>query len=86
MSLVSDADKIILDKINQLSSKQRQSLRDFLDFLLSKNPDSISENVSSQEEEKQVSFYEATKEMAGALDFGPGDLATNKKYLENLGK
>ena len=86
MSLVSDADKIILDKINQLSSKQRQSLRDFLDFLLSKNPDSISENVSSQEEEKQVSFYEATKEIAGAIDGLPSDLSTNKKYLENLGK
>jgi len=86
MSLVSDADKIILEKINQLSSKQRQSLRDFLDFLLSKNPDSASENVSSQEEEKQVSFYEATKEIAGAIDGLPSDLSTNKKYLENLGK
>ncbi|MCH2047857.1 MAG: DUF2281 domain-containing protein [Trichodesmium sp. ALOHA_ZT_67] len=59
---------------------------DFLDFLLSQKPGRNSENSSDKEEEKKVSFYEATKEIVGALNFCPGDLATNKKYLENLGK
>ncbi|NEP91304.1 MULTISPECIES: hypothetical protein [Okeania] len=86
MNQLSDADKIMLEKFRQLSSKQRQSLRDFLDFLLSQNSWSNSENSSGKEEEKQVSFYEATKEMAGALDGLPSDLSTNKKYLENIGK
>lgn len=86
MNKISNADKILLEKFHQLSSKQRQSIRDFLDFLLSQKPGRNSENSSGKEEEKQISFYEATKEMAGALDFGPGDLSTNKKYLENIGK
>ncbi|NEQ40757.1 MAG: hypothetical protein F6K40_32865 [Okeania sp. SIO3I5] len=86
MNQLSDDDQILLEKFHQLSSKQRQSIRDFLDFLLSQNPWSNSESLLGKEEEKQISFYEATKELSGALDFGPGDLSTNKKYLENIGK
>ncbi|NEP87851.1 MAG: hypothetical protein F6K18_14065 [Okeania sp. SIO2C2] len=86
MNQISDTDKIMLEKFHQLSLTQRQSIKDFLDFLLSQNHWSNSGNSSDKEEEKQVSFYEATKEMAGALDFCPGDLSTNKKYLEDIGK
>lgn len=39
-----------------------------------------------EEKKEQISFYEATKEIAGSLDWGPGDLATNKTYLEQMGK
>ncbi|NER01652.1 MAG: hypothetical protein F6K17_02925 [Okeania sp. SIO3C4] len=86
MNQISDTDKILLKKFHQLSSKQRQSIRDFIDFLLSQNPWSNTENLSGKEEEKQVSFYEATKELAGAIDGLPSDLSTNKKYLEDIGK
>ncbi|NES71051.1 MAG: hypothetical protein F6K24_40510, partial [Okeania sp. SIO2D1] len=57
MNQISDTDKIMLEKFHQLSSKQRESLQDFLDFLLSQDPWSNSENSSGKEEEKQVSFY-----------------------------
>jgi hypothetical protein len=81
MNQLSDSDKMLLEKFQQLSSQQRQNIHDFIDFLLSQNP-----WVSNGEEEKQVSFYEANKEFAGALDGLPSDLSTNKKYLEALGK
>ncbi|MDY6807244.1 MAG: hypothetical protein SXA11_26000 [Cyanobacteriota bacterium] len=81
MNQISDSEQILLEKFQQLSSQQRQTMTDLLDLLLSQNP-----WVSNEEEENQVSFYEATKEFAGALDFGPGDLSTNKKYLEGIGK
>ena len=83
MNELSDSDKMLLKKFHELSPHQRQSINDFLDFLLSQNP---WVNIEEKEEEKQISFYEATKELAGAIDFGPGDLSTNKKYLEGIGK
>ncbi|NEP79236.1 MAG: hypothetical protein F6K39_14330 [Okeania sp. SIO3B3] len=86
MNQISDTDKILLKKFHQLSSKQRQSIWDFIDFLLSQNSWNNTENLSGKEEEKQVSFYEATKELAGAIDGLPSDLSTNKKYLEDIGK
>lgn len=76
MSQLSESDKMLLEKFHQLSSQQRQNINDFLDFLLSQNP-----WVSTEEEENQVSFYEANKELAGAIDGLPSDLSTNKKYL-----
>lgn len=79
MNQISDSEQILLEKFQQLSSQQRQTITDFLDFLLSQNP-----WVSNEEEENQVSFYEATKELAGAIDGLPSDLSTNKKYLKPL--
>jgi len=76
-------EQIMLEKFKNLSYQQKQSVLDFMHFLLSQNQSITSNNVSS---EKQVSFYEATKEVAGSLDWGPGDLATNKIYLEQMGK
>ena len=86
MNQLSDTDKSLLENFHQRSSIQRQSIQDFLDFLLSQKPGRNSENSSGKEEEKQLSFYEATKELAGVIDGLPSDLSTNKKYLENLGK
>ena len=81
MNELSDSDKMLLEKFHQLSSQQRQTIADFLDFLLSQNP---WVSIEEKEEEKQVSFYEATKELAGAIDGLPRDLSTNKKYLKPL--
>jgi hypothetical protein len=43
------------------------------------------QDVQNQEEKEPISAYEAAKEFAGCVDGGPGDLATNKKYLEGFG-
>jgi len=37
-------------------------------------------------EQPQPSFYDLTKEFCGCIDSGLGDLSTNKKYLEGIGK
>lgn len=34
----------------------------------------------------QPSFYDLTKEFCGCIDSGLGDLSTNKKYLEGIGR
>jgi hypothetical protein len=74
----------ILNDLQLLNSQDQQTVLDFVHFLVSKHQSSDIENFA--DEPKEVSFYEATKELAGHLDWGPGDLATNKQYLEGLGE
>ncbi len=50
---------------------------DFIDFLQFK----LQKQELKEEEKEAISVYEAAKEFAGCVDFGPGDLATNKEYL-----
>lgn len=38
------------------------------------------------EPEERTSFLEDAAEFAGCVEGGPGDLASNKKHLEELGK
>ena len=47
------------------------------------------ESATAQAEsngQPQPSFYDLTKEFCGCVDSGLGDLSTNKKYLEGIGK
>jgi hypothetical protein len=37
-------------------------------------------------QEKPISAYEVAKEFAGCVDFGRGDLSTNKNHLKGFGK
>jgi hypothetical protein len=48
-------------------------------------PESVTAPVESTEQ-PQPSFYDLTKEFCGCVDSGLGDLSTNKKYLEGIGK
>lgn len=74
----------ILNDLQLLNSQDQQTVLDFVHFLVSKHQSNNIENFT--DEPNEVSFYEATKEFAGHLDWGPGDLATNKQYLEGLGE
>ena len=74
----------ILNDLQLLNSQDQQTVLDFIHFLMSKNQTENIENFADKP--KEVSFYEVTKEFAGHLDWGPGDLATNKQYLEVLGE
>ena len=47
--------------------------------------ESVTAPVESTEQ-SQPSFYDLTKEFCGCVDSGLGDLSTNKKYLEGIGK
>lgn len=79
-----DRKQTILEQLDNLTPEQQDEVLNFIDFLQFK----VQKQESQEEEEEKepISFYEATKEIAGSLDWGPGDLATNKTYLEQMGK
>ncbi len=43
------------------------------------------EVTDETEKEANQSVYDLAPDLFGKHDFGPGDLSTNKKYLEGLG-
>lgn len=65
--------------MDNLTTEQQDDVLDFIDFLQFKLQ---KQELIKKEEKEPISFYEATKEIAGVLDWGPGDLATNKTYEE----
>jgi len=71
----------VTDILSALPLEKQQEVLDFVEFLQTKIP---SPNVNL-EEPKPISFLMAAQEFAGCIDGGPGDLATNKTYLEGLG-
>jgi hypothetical protein len=58
----------ILNDLQLLNSQDQQTVLDFIHFLVSKHQTENIEN--SADKLKEVSFYEATKEFAGHLDWG----------------
>lgn len=71
-------ENVLLDKFRGLTLEQQRTLINFLEFMSNKN--SVPENT------KITSAYDELSEFIGCVDGGPGDLATNKKYLEGLGQ
>jgi len=67
-------------EIKELPEEMQELLIDFVQILKKRYRE-----VPVQSEES-TSFLEDAAEFAGCLEGGPGDLATNKKYLEGLGK
>lgn len=83
MTLAINKKDVILDNLETLTLEQQDTVLDFIEFLRYK----AQKQEEQQVEEKQpISAYEAAKEFAGCVDFGPGDLATNKEYLKGMGK
>jgi Protein of unknown function (DUF2281) len=74
-------ERAVVEKLKTLSTDKQQEVLDFVEFLQSKARGFDSEDRLDE----SVSFLEAAREFAGCLDEGPGDLATNKEYLEALG-
>ena len=69
-------ENVLLEKFRCLTLEQQRTLIDFLEFLNDQN--SASDNAP------ETSAYDELSEFIGCVDGGPGDLATNKKYLEGL--
>lgn len=67
-------------EIKELPEEMQELLIDFVQILKKRH-----QEVPVQSEES-TSFLEDAAEFAGCLEGGPGDLATNKRYLEGLGK
>lgn len=73
----------IQKEIEQLPEEAQNLLIDFLEILKKRYSKTVNHLKSSEQE---MSFLEDAGEFVGALEGGPGDLGTNKTYLEDLGK
>lgn len=83
MTLTINKKDVILDNLEMLTVEQQDTVLEFIEFLRYQ----AKQQEKQQVEEKQpISAYEAAQEFAGCVDFGPGDLATNKEYLKGMGK
>jgi Protein of unknown function (DUF2281) len=69
------------EKMRSLPPEKQQEVLDFIEFLQSQ----LGQKNTSIEQIEPISFLEAAQQFAGCVDDGPGDLATNKQYLEGLG-
>ena len=83
MTQAIDKQQMIIDEFKKLSPEKQQEVLNFIEFLQFKEKQK--QDVHHKEEKEPISAYEAAKEFAGCVDGGPGDLATNKKYLEGYG-
>lgn len=69
------------EKMRSLPPEKQQEVLDFIEFLQSQ----LAQKNTNIEQIEPISFLEAAQKFAGCVDGGPGDLATNKQYLEGLG-
>lgn len=73
----------IQSDIQTLPPEAQDLLIDFIQLLKKRYPETKTENTDVSLESR--SFLEDAHEFIGCLEGGPGDLATNKKYLEGFG-
>jgi Protein of unknown function (DUF2281) len=69
------------EKMRLLPPEKQQEVLDFIEFLQSK----LVQQNTNIEQIEPISFLAAAQQFVGCVDGGPGDLATNKQYLEGLG-
>ncbi len=69
------------EKMRSLPPEKQQEVLDFIEFLQSQ----LAKKNTNIEQIEPISFLAAAQQFAGCVDGGPGDLATNKQYLEGLG-
>ena len=81
MTVAINKKNVIVDRLDTLTVEQQEAVLDFIDFLRYK---AQKEEEKQGKENRPMSAYEAAKEFAGCVDFGPGDLATNKEYLKKM--
>lgn len=67
----------IAEKLRRLPADKQQEVLDFVEFLEGQ--------AALRRPEEGQSFAELASAYIGAVDGGPGDLATNKKHLEGYG-
>ncbi|MBN4002677.1 DUF2281 domain-containing protein [Nostoc sp. LPT] len=80
MTQAIDKQQMIIDELKKLSPEKQQEVLNFIEFL--QFNEMQKQDVQHKEKKESISAYEVAKEFAGCVDGGPGDLATNKKYLE----
>ena len=85
----------IQNDIQTLPAEAQDLLVDFIQLLKKRYPETKTKNTDLSPASKSPltplnkggtgSFLEDAHEFIGCLEGGPGDLATNKKYLEGFG-
>ena len=83
MTLAINKKDMILENMYSLTLEQQDAVLEFIEFLRYKAQKEEEEQPGK--ENPSMSAYEAAKEFAECVDFGPGDLATNKDYLKKMG-
>ncbi|MEH2191696.1 MAG: DUF2281 domain-containing protein [Nostoc sp.] len=83
MTQAIDKEQIIIDEVKKLPPDKLEEVINFIQFL--QYQEKKKQDLEHKEGKEPISAYEAAKEYIGCIDGGPGDLATNKKYLEGFG-
>ncbi|MGK7925391.1 MAG: hypothetical protein AB4290_09115 [Spirulina sp.] len=78
MESVVSLEDAIAEKVKVLSSDRQKQVLDFVEFLLFKDTPKEFKHPDG----RPMSALEAAGDLVGCLDGGPGDLSTNKKYLQ----
>lgn len=69
------------EKMRSLPQEKQQEVLDFIEFLQNQ----LAQKNTKIEQIEPISFLAAAQQFAGCVDGSPGDLTTNKQYLEGLG-
>lgn len=73
--------EIIVEKLESLPLEKQQEVLDFVEFLQSK---ALKRELPNKDEDPAVSVLTLAQKFVGCVE-GPGDLSTNKKYMEGYG-
>jgi len=74
-------EQTVLEKLKTLPIDKQQEVLDFVEFLQRKT----SQEEFKNQEEPVVSVLTLAEKYIGCVE-GPGDLSTNKKYMEGYGQ
>ncbi len=69
----------IVERLKTLPREKQQEVLDFVEFL-----HKTQEEVKSQDKEPPASVLTLAQKYIGCVE-GPGDLSTNKKYMDGYG-
>jgi hypothetical protein len=74
-------EQTVVEKLKTLPPEKQQEVLDFVEFLQTKT---FQSEVKSQDGESPVSVLTRAQQYIGCVE-GPGDLSTNKKYMDGYG-
>ena len=74
---------IAIEKLKTLSLQEQQEVLSFIEFLQRKA--SVRLQAAEPTAEKPGSLLDAASKWIGSVE-GPGDLSTNKQYMEGFGQ
>ncbi|MFM7715082.1 MAG: hypothetical protein ACKO7A_20950 [Microcystis sp.] len=77
MTLGTNHQQTILEKLQTLNPQQQQQVIEFIEFLQLK-----ADKTAIHEEEREISALESAGDLVGCLDSGKGDLSLKKREFK----